>query len=97
MAIDVDTEDMLTLGEACRAIPPKGISPATMARWIQRGVRGSRLETVLIGGRRLTSRESLARFYAEQNRSETPTPAISPSQRRTMAESANRVLQEAGI
>ena len=97
MAIDVTTEDVLTLGEACRAIPPKGISPATMARWIQRGVRGCRLETVVIGGRRLTSRESLARFYAAQNQDQAPTPAISPSQRRTMAEAANRVLEEAGV
>lgn len=97
MVIDVALEDIITLGEACREIPPKGISPATMARWVQRGVRGCRLETVVIGGRRLTSRQSLARFYAAQNASESPAPAITAKQRRTQAESANRVLQEAGL
>ena len=67
MPIDVATETIITLGEACRAVPPHGVSTATMARWIQRGVRGAKLATVIIGGRRYTSREAIARFVAAQN------------------------------
>lgn len=98
MAIDVDAEDIITLGEACRAVPPKGVSPATMARWIQKGVRGGkRLETILIGGRRLTSKEALARFYAAQNASESPAPMFTPSQRLRQSEAARRELEKLGI
>ncbi|RLT11100.1 MAG: hypothetical protein DWI22_02310 [Planctomycetota bacterium] len=52
MAIDYETESIITLGEACRAFPPNGVSDATMARWIQRGVKVCKLrrETVALGG-----------------------------------------------
>ncbi len=97
MSIDPDTETIITLGEACRLVPPRGISTACMARWIVTGVRGAVLETIRIGGRRLTSREALGRFFAAQNRDQTPVAVISPKQRRRQAETADRQLQEAGI
>ena len=37
---------------------------STVWRWIQRGCRGVRLATVLIGGRRYTSKEAIADFVA---------------------------------
>ena len=37
---------------------------STLHRWRLRGVRGVKLETVLIGGRRFTSDEALSRFFA---------------------------------
>ena len=40
------------------------IHPSTLHRWRLRGVRGIRLETVLIGGTRYTSTEALSRFFA---------------------------------
>ncbi len=97
MAIDIDTEDIITLSEAAGLVPPRGISTATMTRWVQHGVRGAKLETVIVGGRRLTSREALARFFAAQNPVETPSPAVTKSQRRRQAETADRLLAEAGI
>lgn len=98
MTIDVDTEVIITLGDACRAVPPKGVSPATMARWIQRGVRGgTRLETILIGGRRLTSREALSRFFVAQNAIESPPLSITPKQRLQQSEAARKALAEMGI
>lgn len=97
MSIDVANETIITLGEACRAVPPKGVSTATMARWIQRGVKGARLATIVIGGRRFTSREAIARFIAEQNAGESPTPAISPAQRTRQAKAAQKELAKAGI
>lgn len=97
MYIDPDTETIITLGEACRLVPPRGISTACMARWIVTGVRGAVLETIRIGGRRLTSREALSRFFAAQNAPDSPAPAFTPSQRRRQAETADRLLQEAGV
>ena len=104
MAIDYETENIITLGEACRAFPPNGISDATMARWIQRGVKVKsggdfvKLETIVIGGRRLTSREAIGRFIAAQNADDTHAPAkITPAQRRRQSEAARQALQEAGI
>jgi len=104
MAIDYEAETMITLGEACRAFPPNGVSDATMARWIQRGIKvkslGSfvKLETLVIGGRRLTSREAIARFIAAQNAADAPAAAaITPTQRRRQSEAARLALQEAGL
>ena len=94
--IDSQTEDMVPFQEASRYVPGRP-SLAALHRWRLNGVRGVRLETLLIGGKRFTSRQAIARMIAEQNRDETPTPAFTPKQRRTQAEAANRLLQEAGI
>ena len=97
MSIDPDTETIITLGEACRLVPPRGISTACMARWIVTGVRGAVLETIRIGGRRLTSREALSRFFAAQNVTDSPAPCITPKQLRRQAEAANRACAAAGL
>lgn len=97
MGIDIESESIITLSEACRLFPPAGVSTATMARWIQRGVRGVKLSTFVIGGRRLTSREAVSRFIAAQNADEAPTPSISPAQRKRQALAAQTELARAGI
>lgn len=40
---------------------------STCWRWWRHGIRGVKLETVVIGGRRYTSREALQRFFQELN------------------------------
>lgn len=97
MSIDPDTETIITLGEACRLVPPRGISTACMAPWIVTGVRGAVLETIRIGGRRLTSREALSRFFAAQNATGTPVPQFTATQRQRMANTANRACEAAGL
>ena len=97
MSIDVSNESIITLGEACRVVPPHGVSTATMARWIQRGVGGVRLATIVIGGRRFTSREAIARFISAQNADDSPTPAVSPAQRTRQAKAAQQELARAGV
>ena len=98
MAIDCDSENIITLAEACRRVPPDGVSTATMARWIQRGVRGARLETIFIGGRRLTSCEALSRFIAAQNADDAPAaPVITAGQRRRQSEAARTELERMGV
>jgi hypothetical protein len=48
------------------AIPGQGTSsfiPTPLHRWCLLGVRGIRLESVMVGGRRCTSIEALNRFF----------------------------------
>ena len=104
MGIDFESETIITIGEACRAFPPNGISDATMARFIQKGVKIKalgifvKLETVKIGGRRFTSKEAIVRFIAAQNASDVPAaPAITATQRRRQSEAARLALQEIGL
>ncbi len=42
-------------------------SVITLRRWVRRGVRGVRLRTWLVGGRRYTSDRAIAEFLARLN------------------------------
>jgi hypothetical protein len=97
MSIDFEHETIITLGEACKAFPPKGVSTATLARWIQRGINGVKLETIVIGYRRLTSREAIQRFIAAQNTGDRVAPTITAEQRHRQAMAALHELERAGI
>ena len=94
--IDVKTETLIRFQDAGRCIPGEP-SVSTLHRWRASGVRGVKLETLLVGGTRFTSTEAIARFIAEQNRDEQPQPGITAKQRRTQAEAANRLLEEMGL
>ncbi len=82
MAIDLSEETYLTLAEASHLLPGRPHT-TTMWRWMTRGVRGHRLETVVIGGRRFVSHEALHRFI-------TATTAASPGAPSVPAPSARR-------
>lgn len=98
MSIDPTNEQLIPFTQAREAFPGgKRLSLASLHRWRLNGVRGTRLETILIGGSRYTSAEAIQRFIASQNPAESPEPAITGKQRATMAETANRLLAEAGI
>jgi hypothetical protein len=76
-------EELLPLAEAAQSLPHKP-HVATLYRWMSRGVRGVKLRTCLLGGRRYTSREALAEFIAETSR---PAGAASePTAPKIMAE-----------
>lgn len=80
--IDVYHEKVFPLTEAPKHTPTragKRIHRATTFRWALHGLRGVRLETIKIGGHRYTSREALARFYAELSRSGSTQPPESLS------------------
>jgi hypothetical protein len=54
---------------------------ATLHRWALRGCRGRRLESVLIGRQRMTSREALLRFFDARSQPadiEATAPAAPP-------------------
>src|SRR5262245_4075347 len=96
------SEQLLTLSAAAREIPGpsgRGLHVSTLWRWMQRGVRGIRLETVMIGGIRYTSREALERFIAATTAAADGTaPRIrTPLQRQRAIDAANKELESAGI
>jgi hypothetical protein len=105
--IDLKTESPLSLAQAARIIPPtrldKPVHVSTVVRWILHGVRGVRLEAVRIGGRWITSQESLERFSAalttKHNASRMEPAATqggSLAQRREQ-EQAERELDRMGV
>ncbi len=94
--IDSTLEDLIPFQKASHVIPGNP-SVCALHRWRLSGVRGAKLETLLVGGKRFTSSEAIARFIAAQNADQQPTPAFTAKQRRVQAETANRLLQEAGI
>ncbi|MGA7500634.1 MAG: DUF1580 domain-containing protein [Isosphaeraceae bacterium] len=68
--IDISVENPISLRHILTQFPEKfpgrhgtPISQCTLENWANHGVRGVRLETVLVGGRRATSIEAVGRFY----------------------------------
>lgn len=96
--IDTSSETLRTFQAAGQHIPGRGCPHvSTLHRWRLKGVRGVKLETVLVGGTRYTSDEAIARFVAAQNADESPAPSISPSQRQRQSEAARKELAKIGI
>lgn len=58
---------LLTFREAAKLLPGRP-HVSTIHRWRLRGIRGVKLQTVRVGGRRYVSAGSLARFIAETTR-----------------------------
>jgi hypothetical protein len=59
--VDINREQLLTFTQAAKELPGRP-NVATLWRWRTAGCRGVRLETVLVGGKRYTSREAIQRF-----------------------------------
>lgn len=86
--IDVRTEEVIPVREVPEHVPKKRgnkkVHISTVHRWISRGVRGRRLETILVGGERYTSWEALNRFFAERHCD--PYPDIDPNRQKAIAQ-----------
>ena len=93
MAIDILTEQLISMAEASARLPGRP-SLCTLWRWAVKGCRGRRLETVTIGGRRYCSVESLARFARHQGTIDAPS-VRSPHQRDRAIARAERELRDA--
>ncbi len=79
----------------------RGISPVTMHRWAFKGCRGVVLESVLIGGRRYVSADSLTNFFAALNSDAiaaptSPTPDADGAAREAAIARAEAELETAG-
>lgn len=73
---------------------------STVWRWAQRGVRGVKLETFNVGGRRFTTREAFARFVEATTEAAQGSPVQSPRtnrQREAAISRAERECAELGI
>jgi len=71
---------------------------ATVWRWMGRGVRGVKLETVLIGGKRFTSADAIQRFIDDSTAAADgrPTPKAKRTRdRQRSIEAAERELSAA--
>ena len=70
-----------------------------MWRWRLRGIRGVKLETIKIGGRRFTSAEALARFIEQSTAAADglPLPTRTNRQREAAIRRAERELDGLGI
>ncbi len=111
MAINIESETILGLTAATKVLPRvNGRRPAisTLWRWCRKGLHGVRLEYVRVGRNIATSREALNRFFIalaaadEQPVQPTFAPprpecATTSTARRLALESADRILEEAGI
>jgi hypothetical protein len=94
--INIGSEQLRLLTKASADVPGSPHT-STLIRWALRGLRGVRLETVLIGGRRYTSVEAIERFLARLNEPATvPVPALSRSRQEHIAR-ANRQLDAEGF
>jgi hypothetical protein len=64
--IDIRNEQLVPLPDVPKILPMRGngkrIHISAVYRWAQRGIRGTRLEVVRVGGTTYTSREALQRF-----------------------------------
>jgi Protein of unknown function (DUF1580) len=54
-------DDLISLTAASRLLPSHP-NPATLWRWRTKGIRGIRLQTVLVGGRRFVTRKAIEEF-----------------------------------
>jgi hypothetical protein len=92
--LDLSRETPIRITEAHRYVPGSPSRP-TVERWRLRGIRGIRLETVLVGGRRYTTEEAIDRFLTACNGGQ---PVLPTSERRA-AEIArvDRECQAAGL
>ena len=64
MAVDLLCEEYLSIREVADQLKK---NPSTVWRWVLHGVRGVKLETNLIGGRRYANRVSISRFLNKLN------------------------------
>jgi hypothetical protein len=106
LTVPLTGEPLISLGQAAAKYPghrgANRLHPATLTRWILRGVRALdgrrvRLEAVRVGCRWLTSEAALARFAAALGATGDPAPIQSPAARDKAASAADRDLQELGV
>ncbi len=63
------TENMMSLKDATKYIPTRP-NISTVWRWSIKGTRGVKLETILVGSQRYTTKEAISRFLASLNGSQ---------------------------
>jgi hypothetical protein len=92
--IDTLTEQLRLLIKASAEIPGRP-HISTIIRWWRRGVRGVRLETVVVGGRRFTSLEAITRFIARlSDLDAAQTPPVAQQRQKEVTKAEQRLDAE---
>lgn len=93
----MDCQKYITLSQAAALLPGRP-HLSTLHRWRLGGIRGVRLQTALVGGRRFTTRQWLDEFIAKTTAAADGEPVRSqaPSRLERDAERANRELEATG-
>ncbi len=92
--IDFQTEELQSFETA---LIPGDPHLGTRYRWTLKGVRGAKLESILIGNRRFTSTEAIGRFITALNSPKSSTPPATKTRRAKQNSAARAALAEAGI
>jgi len=98
MSIDITNENVFPVREAPRHIPGRP-SQASVWRWVLHGVGGIKLDSILMGGRRLTSSEAIQRFADARTAAVNgeAAPTRTPRQRHRAIHAADAALARDGI
>jgi uncharacterized protein DUF1580 len=94
-----DGEDLLTASEVAKLLPGRPHA-CTIWRWMTRGVRGHKLESLFLSGARRTTKSAVCFFLAQVTADadgHAPAPAPTAAQRLQQIEQAERELDDAGI
>jgi len=94
--IDTDKEHLKPLSRASADVPGNPHC-STLIRWALRGVRGIKLESVVVGGRRFTSVEAIRRFIQRLSGDQRATPSPLVSSPTSAAKFADDELEEQGF
>ena len=91
--IDPATETLVPWQQVAKHVPGQP-HVSTLHRWRLRGVRGKKLETLLVGGKRFTSQQAISRVITALNADVAPsaTPTFTAEQRSRMSVAARATL-----
>lgn len=97
--LDIHNESLVPVKDIPSHLPGR-VHIASVWRWIQRGCRGVKLETAMIGGKRYSSLEALQRFADATTAAAdgtSPGAPSTPAAARKSHERACSELDAAGI
>jgi len=97
MAIDAKTEHLLTFAQLASKVPPNGTHVCTVYRWADKGCRGQKLETLMVGGRRYSTFEALLRFSDKITASVNKPKSLTSKEREAAIRAAEDRLESLGI
>ena len=91
--IDLSTEALVPWQQVAKHVPGQP-HISTLHRWRLKGIKGRRLETLSIGGRRFSSLQAISRFITALNAADAPsaTPSFTATQRQKMSDAARATL-----
>jgi hypothetical protein len=99
--IDIHAKTLIWAAETVRLRPAgrRGhpIQLTTIYRWMTRGARGIRLDSIRIGGCNLTPREALQGFAEDLTAPASTLARVLPSSRRMSLARASHLLDRLGI